>query len=186
MLHVTSDRVKIRLACQMTVGDRRHSGVVLNVSPGGLFVQTNAKPGAGDPVEVALHVPGQNEGMSLDASVVWKRVVPARLTTVAHGGVGLRLLFPPERYYQFLADTATTHRPEVAPPGPVAAQVGAPASHRAPAVASEESKTRYRVRISQGPRTRTLRVEALTTDDARRDALAKAGSGWKVVDVQPV
>ena len=85
------------------MGAQRHSGLVLNVSPGGLFVQTHARPTSGDSVRVALNVPGGATAMELDATVVWKRVVPASLLRVAQGGVGLCLVNPPEGYYQLLA-----------------------------------------------------------------------------------
>ena len=155
-MHETTNRVRMRLSCEVSVGERRHSGLVLNVSPGGLFVQTHAKPTSGDAVRVGLHVPGCAEAMTLDATVVWKRVVPASLIRVAQGGVGLRLLNPPEGYYQFLA--AAARFPE---------SRGRPAS--------------FKVRVSRGQRSRIVSVAAASETRAREIALESAGAGWKVI-----
>ena len=188
-MHGLGNRMKMRLACEVEVDGRRHSGLVLNVSPGGLFVQTNAKPTSGDRIHVALSVPGQPANLALDAAVVWKRVVPASLLTVAQGGVGLRLLNPPEDYYQFLADTTESRLPgstrgsalpKASAPSPRAA--GVPDS---PVPASEEAcagKLVYRVRVILGQRSRTITVAASCESEAHAMALSKAGEGaWRVV-----
>ena len=117
-MYGTSNRVKMRIVCAVSLGEQRHSGLVLNVSPSGLFVQTHAKPLSGDTVRVALNVPGAAEAMVLDATVVWKRVVPAGLVPVAQGGVGLCLVSPPEGYYQFLADVVHARDPRLVPTPP--------------------------------------------------------------------
>ena len=99
----------MRIACEVSVGAQRHSGLVLNVSPGGLFVRTHAKPKYGSAIRVALNVPGNSEAIALEATVVWKRIVPSGLLPVAQGGVGVSLVNPPEGYYQFLAAAVNTH-----------------------------------------------------------------------------
>jgi len=184
----SSDRVKLRLPCEVSVGARRHAGIVLNVSPGGLFVQTFAKPTSGHPVRVALNVPGHSDAMTLDATVVWKRVVPAGFLRVAQGGVGLSLVNAPEDYYQFLATTVRPpgREPAAAPLGTAGSAQGA-AIERSGAGAEEpaaESAGAYRVRVSLGPRSRTLTVRASSEARARETALERAGAGWKVIGSQ--
>ncbi len=197
-MHGISNRVKMRIACEVSVRASRHSGLVLNVSPSGLFVQTVARPTSGETVQIALKVPGRPESMALDATVVWKRVVPASLLRVAQGGVGLNLVNPPESYYQFLAN-AVRCNDSTRKPGPIAAASTVPAStqprvQRAPiSVAEVEPNTTaeacqangqptaYRVRVSLGQRSRIVTVSAASETRAREIALERAGTGWKVI-----
>ena len=37
-----AERVKTRLTCVLIIGDRRHPGIVLDISETGLFIQTSA------------------------------------------------------------------------------------------------------------------------------------------------
>jgi len=193
-MYGSSDRVKMRIACEVSVGAQRHSGLVLNVSPSGLFVQTHAKPTAGDPIRVALNVPGAADAMALDATVVWKRVVPAGLVRVAQGGVGVCLLNPPEGYYQFLASALRARNSRPAPE-PITARAGKPKDSpipEAPAAAEDGDvagraeaslRTRpYRVRVSHGQRSRIVTVSATSEAHAREIALGRVGEGWKVIE----
>lgn len=191
-MHVSSNRVKMRISCEVSVGARRHAGLVLNVSPGGLFIQTFAKPTSGDTVRVALNVPGNRDAMSLDATVVWKRVVPGGLLRVAQGGVGLSLVNPPEGYYQFLAATArsadrepTPAMPTAAKPAPSAPTPAAPIASTAASGAdgSERSERAdsYKVRVRLGQRSRIVTVSAASKARAHEIALERVGAGWKVI-----
>ncbi len=187
-MHGSSNRVKMRIACEVSVGACRHSGLVLNVSPGGLFIQTGARPTSGDPVRIALNVPGRSEAMALDATVVWKRVVPASLLRVAQGGVGLSLVNPPEGYYQFLAAAMRTHAQKRNPastqePTRSEPTSAAPIDPSAGAEACETSKRSdsYTVRVSLGQRSRIVTVSAASEKRARVIALERAGTGWKVI-----
>lgn len=96
-------RVARRMPCNLTVTGRRHSGVVLNVSPRGLFVQTNAKIQPGESVEVSLCAPTHSQTIELSATVVWRRLVPQQLVSVAHGGCGLRIQHATESFYEYLS-----------------------------------------------------------------------------------
>jgi Tfp pilus assembly protein PilZ len=188
----------MRISCEVSVGARRHSGLVLNVSPSGLFVQTVARPTSGDTVQVALNVPGRAEFMTLDATVVWKRAVPAGLLRVAQGGVGLCLVNPPEGYYQFLADAARSPEPSrvpvSAPPVPAnststqepARSETAVALASAPNAAAEACETNgqstaYKVHVSLGQRSRIVAVSAPSETRACEIALERAGAGWKII-----
>ncbi len=91
------------MVCTVTIGGRRHSGVVLDVSARGLFIQTNAKPTADEPVMVEMSVPNQKETLRLNARVRRVKVVPPQLLTVAQGGLGLEVENAPEAFYALLA-----------------------------------------------------------------------------------
>lgn len=85
-----SARRRRRLACEIHAAGRRHAGLVVDLSAGGLFVQTQAclVPGAA----VRLRVRGERGEIPLEAAVVRLRSVPLRLASVARGGLGLRLV----------------------------------------------------------------------------------------------
>ncbi len=96
-------RIRKRLPCRLRVTGRQHAGMVLNVSPRGLFVQTHAQAEPGDSVELDLQVPSFREPIPLRARVVWRRVVPQQLRNVAEGGLGVRIENATEPYYRFLS-----------------------------------------------------------------------------------
>ena len=50
-------RVRKRIPCELAVGGDRHRGLVLNVSRGGLYVQTHAEAQVGSLVGVDLAPP---------------------------------------------------------------------------------------------------------------------------------
>ena len=96
-----SPRRKKRLACRMMIRGGSYSGVVLDISPTGMFVQTTAKPNPLDYIEVHLTLPGETEPLVMQAKVARKKVVPTQLMAVAHGGIGLQLISPPQAYREF-------------------------------------------------------------------------------------
>ena len=72
---------KKRVPCRLQITGGSHAGMVLNVSRGGLFVQTTAGASPGEAVHLEL-APGEGEPLALDARVVWRRVVAPHLRTV--------------------------------------------------------------------------------------------------------
>lgn len=164
------NRKKRRMPCQLQVGSSWHSGLVLDLSPSGLFVQTTAKTRPGQRIEL-LMAAESGEEMALEVEVVRKKVVPARLLALAQGGVGVKIARAPESYFRFLTHLGLggpALPPEAAEPAPDA--------------------MRFRVRISQtsGSRTRRVEVCAADADEAGARALAELGEGWKVFDVEPL
>jgi hypothetical protein len=168
-------RYRRRVPCELVHESGRHPGLVLNVSRGGLFVQTGARALPGARVRVALSPSLADPAIALEARVVWKRVASPRLQSFAHGGVGLCIELAPESWYRFLA--------RLAEPG--AASVSRLASPSPPCPAG--ALRRYRVRVGQrdGPRSRILVVEAASPAEAQRRALEGAGAGWSVLGVEP-
>lgn len=200
-----ADRTRRRLPCALFVDKRRHAGVVLDLSASGVFVQTSATPGTGERVTLECHLPGDPQPSRLETRVARRNLVPARLRTVAHGGLGLRIESAPETYYSFVARLL---REEVAratkPAKPVVAAEPAAAPPRRRPVSKlqrqarelalrralgprvpEERKYGYRLRVQQGTRSRLLTVEAACEEQARADALAQLGEGWQIVSCEP-
>ena len=165
-------RVSKRMTCAVSVGEQRYSGVVLNVSQGGMFVQTTASPQAGTSVGIELNPPGERPVIPVEAQVVWRRVVPRQLRASAHGGVGIRIVQADENYYQALAEWL---------PAAASSAVGPEAAPAEPGIAY-----RVRVRAPNGPRTRWVEVEAASAVAARELALEETGDDWAVLDVELV
>lgn len=168
-------RIAKRMPCAVQVGQRRYSGVVLNLSQGGLFIQTNANAGRGSDVGLELQAPGERAGISLSGTVAWRKVVPGQLRQVAGGGFGLRILQADERYYSALARWMRLDED-------VAADA-LPAEEPVSAAAEAQPSWRVRVRAASSPRSRTVTVEAASAVEAREKALAHVGSCWHVIEI---
>jgi hypothetical protein len=167
-------RTKRRMACRLIVGRQRFSGVVLDVSSTGIFVQTTAKPSPRDPVTVELSVPGHREPIRLETDVARLFMVPAQLITVAQGGVGLRIRNAPEAFFGLLEQLQVDRQAEPSTPLESGEELELPG----------EARRRYRVRMTQlgRARTRTLRVVAGSSEEAAELACAESGEGWKVLE----
>ena len=96
-------RVPKRIACDLNIAGLRCSGLVLNVSPNGLFIQTNAQASSGLDVSVSFTPPHEEEEVQLRGVVVWRRSVPRQLVGTARGGLGVRITEASENFYSFLA-----------------------------------------------------------------------------------
>lgn len=182
------------MPCKVHAEGRQHNGIVLDLSGSGLFIQTSAKLPPGSQVRIDLSLPDDEAVMTVE--VVRRKQVPAQLLTVAHGGIGVRILSAPESYYQFLQDVQDRERQqaarEQAPSAGAADRAPAPAAARAAAVPAPESpappappQPRFRVRVHQidGIRSRSLVVGAASAEEASRSAAQELGDGWKVVAV---
>ncbi len=171
-------RFRRRMACELIADGRPQRAIVLDVSSTGMFVQTSTRLVPGTPVDLQLRFEANDEPIAIRARVVRHRAVPANLTSIAQGGIGLRIVDAPPSFYERLRgqdDDAATERN---PAGPVA---------RRPAPAPAPSGPRFRVRVKQtdGPRSRIVDVAAETADAARAMALAELGSGWEALGADP-
>ena len=174
-------RFRRRMACELIADGRPQRAIVLDVSSTGMFVQTSTRLLPGTPVELQLRFEPNDEPMAIRARVVRHRSVPANLTSVAQGGIGLRILEAPPSFYEGLRtrdDDAANPRTTT---GPGALQPLAP-----PAPAPSTPRFRVRVKQTDGPRSRMLDVAAETADAARTMALAQLGSGWEALGAEPV
>ena len=186
------ERKRRQMPCTLMLDGRHHGGLILDVSPGGLYIQSSAKIKPGDQLEIQMTIPGVDDRLQLQVEVVRKVIVPARLLKIAHGGVGVRIINAPEAYYQFMDDLGVTEDAGTSKLEQLENRRAKSAA--ASAVAEAESKSeptpkaedepsapqpQFRVRIkqSQGPRSRTISVEADSEDDAKRSMLrARVGS----------
>ena len=95
-------RTQCRIACEVQISSDRASGTVLDVSEGGLSVQTTIEAEEGDVVLLHLRVPGEREGLELE-SIVWRtRSVKDRRTGERFSVLGLMLSKAPEVYFKLL------------------------------------------------------------------------------------
>ncbi len=196
-------RVKKRVSCTIISGGRRYTGVCLDVSPQGVFVQTSAKLDPGTTVDLELGI-GPEEALQMQARVARSKLVPAELRSIAKGGLGLHIDLPPEEYFRFyakLSGTDLTGGPNERRRAPrcdedqdkTSAEAGISAKPKKkklpPRMAPPQPKLRYRVRLAQvsgGTRTRSVTVECNTIDDARDRALQTVDGDWKVLKIDPV
>lgn len=105
-------RIRKRISCDLQVGDRRFSGLVLDLSETGLFIQTVARPLPGARVRLGLTGGRLGEPLQLEARVARTRLVPPQLRTVARGGLGIHLERPPDAYLEFLEELRNPPKPE--------------------------------------------------------------------------
>ncbi len=99
-------RIKRRVNCEVSVDGQRHVGVVLDLSPGGFFVQTRAAPPIGADIVVHLRRTS-SDGVEVQAKVANRKATPPRLASVARGGIGCQLTAPPETYFALLEALTT-------------------------------------------------------------------------------
>jgi hypothetical protein len=191
------ERKRRQMPCTLTLDGRNHGGLILDVSPGGLFIQSSAKMKPGDQLELQTTLPGVEGRVRMQVEVVRKVIVPAQLLKIAHGGVGVRIVNAPEAYYKFMDDLGVTadagvskieqlenRRTKSAVAPPVAGAEPEPEAEQKPP--APQPQFRVRIKQSQGPRSRTIGVEADSEEDARRQALHAAGAGWSVLGVERV
>jgi Tfp pilus assembly protein PilZ len=169
-MHAAADpRFKKRVPCRLQFSGSTYSGMVLNLSRRGLFVQTSAGAGPGDPVHLDLAVTGA-EPCPIDARVVWRRVVAAHLRTVSTGGMGLHIQYANDSFFGFVAGLAAT---EPAEAGTEATRTALP-------------RYRVRLRLAASPRTRIVTIAAADGAEARERARQLAGAEWAVLDLEVI
>lgn len=177
----TLERSKRRMPCRVHAEGRQHNGIVLDLSGSGLFIQTSAKLMPGVHVQIDLSLPGGDAPMTVE--VVRRKQVPAQLLTVAHGGIGVRILSAPEAYYRFLQEVQEREKQQAA-----REQASSVSGATSVPTSTAPSGPRFRVRVSQtsGIRSRTLVVAAASAEAASHSTQRELGDEWKVVAVEPV
>lgn len=166
-MHTAADpRFKKRVPCRLQVTGTAHSGMVLNVSRGGLFVQTTAGASPGDSVHLDLAV-GDADPLPVDARVVWRRVVAPHLRTVSTGGMGLHVQYASDAWFGFVGGLAASGFVD---------EDGAEPRAAGPSF-------RVRLRLSGSPRTRILTVAAADEGEARERVRSLVDAHWVVLDL---
>ena len=178
------ERKKRRMPCDLIHAGKQHSGLVLDVSPGGLFIQTTASVNLGDRIDVRLSIPGEAQKALLQVEVMRRVAVPARLVSVAHGGIGVRILNAPEAYYRFMGSLGIR-----TDPGDFKGRSGQAAKSRtaldtAPVPKQPEFCFRVRVKQKDGPRSRVIEIQAESEEEAQSEALVDLGDAWQVLAVE--
>ena len=94
-------RFRKRVPCRLWVGKSSYSGIVLNLSRQGMFIQTRAGIKAGGWINMNLR--GEIE---VQVQVVWRSQIPRALHSAAGGGVGVHIVGAAEGYYELLVEAA--------------------------------------------------------------------------------
>ena len=169
-MQTASDRrYRKRLPCRLAVPNGAYSGLVLNLSRGGLFVQTSAAASPGEAVHLDLSL-GDADAVGLDTRVVWRRVVAPHLRSVSQGGMGVHIQYANDAYFGFVARLAE----------------GPAADEPAPARSVAGPAFRVRLRLAGGSRTRVLTVTGADEAAARERARQQAGAQWAVLDLERI
>jgi hypothetical protein len=201
-------RTKKRMSCEINVNDARYSGIVLDVSATGLFVQTNLKPNPGTVATLRLSLPGEKEPVVMKARVARKKMVPRELLAVAGGGAGFAITEPAEAYLDFVAEMSPEHAEAVARARakggsrPGTSAKGARSPERSGAAGArplersggakaaggrrEEAPKRFRihaVETSTGRKNSYL-VTCATEQEASDQVLEQLGEEWKVLFIE--
>ena len=191
------ERIKVRFPCDLAFGRRRASGMVMDLSAGGLSVAADKMLDQGENVFVRLHPKGRP---SIDVeALVWNvRAVKSGGKGKAVARLGLVLSEAPDEFLELLKSKTPAR---VAKPRPPArsAKSAKPAKRRSrePDVAMEvepeavlvtppppaERRFRARVKQSGGNRTRTILVFATSAEDAAEKALAEVEPGWILLEI---
>ncbi len=95
-------RTKCRIPCEVQSSSARAGGTVLDVSEGGLSVQTTIEAQEGDVLLLHLSVPGEREPLELESFVWCTRPVRSRSTGERCSILGLMLSKAPESYFKLL------------------------------------------------------------------------------------
>lgn len=176
-----SDRTKRRTPCTFTLHGRHQNAFVLDLSRSGMFIQTSADADPGDRIDIEVVFDGKVLPMHVE--VARRKKVPPQLLTVAHGGIGVRILSAPEGYYEMLGELS----------GPSREVRGGSRGSAGPAPAADarvatEPDPNFRVRVAQvkGTRSRTLRVYGRDEADARERVGEDLGEEWKILEVSPL
>ena len=185
------ERIKVRFPCDLAFGSERASGMVMDVSAGGLSVATDRIADQGESVFVRLHPKGRP---SIDVeALVWNiRAVKRGGKGKASARLGLVLSEAPDEFLGLLksktpARVAKPPKPDRSAkrrsPEPDVAKEAEPETVLQTPPPPAERRYRARVKQSGGNRTRTILVFATSAEDAAEKALAEVEPGWILLEV---
>jgi len=181
------ERIKVRFPCDLAFGSKRASGMVMDLSAGGLSVASDRKAEQGESVFVRLHPKGRP---SIDVeALVWNvRTVKSRGKGKTSARLGLVLSEAPDEFLELLKSKAPTRVAKPLPPARSAERrppEPEPEPETAPEIEPPLAERRFRARVKQSDstRTRVILVFAVSAEDAAEKALAEAGTGWSLLEV---
>jgi len=175
--HKRSKRVKRRITCELVIEGKRYSGIMLDVSATGMFVQTAVSAGVNQEVEVHLAATRTTPELTVRGRVARGRRVPPQLLAAAGGGLGLRIIDAPPGFAQLV-----TGDDEAPSPACSSRELTRPPK-------SDEKRDvpqrRFQVRLQAigSTRSRLVKVQCADAKAARVEACRVVGSGWEAVDV---
>jgi len=181
------ERIKVRFPCDLAFGRERASGIVMDLSAGGLSVAADRNVDQGESIFVRLHPKGRP---SIDVeALVWNvRSVKSRGKGKASARLGLVLSEAPDEFLELLKSKAPT--PVAKPRRPARSARGRTpepdaANEAEPETAPPPAERRFRARVKQSDttRTRVILVFAASAEDAGEKALTEAGTGWGLLKV---
>jgi uncharacterized protein YndB with AHSA1/START domain len=175
----SSNRVKRRITVGLRVGGQQHHGIVLDVSPTGLFVATTSPIQPGSELVVEFSAPDGGTAFEVRARVARRRRVPQNLQSYEAPGIGLQLIDPPPEFARLLAGGRSEEGGADADEAEEAEKAPAPPAPVLPSF-------RLRLRQTGSPRSRTLRIEAADEAAARARAAPELAKGWEIVEIQRV
>ncbi len=156
-----SDRVepryKKRIPCRIAGEDGSYSGMILNLSRTGLFIQTRAGTKPGSEVSLNLAPDLQPDAIQLRTRVVWQRKATSSLTLP--GGIGVEIQNEPTSYLE-LINTVMGN--------------------------SLEPEFRVRISKEGSPRSWTMTFRCNSEEEARSLALEGMGPDEKILELAPI
>jgi hypothetical protein len=185
-------RERKRLLCEIRLNESRYSGIAIDVSATGLFVQTSVKPNPGEKVEIRLSLPGCTEPVVMTARVARKKMVPAQLLTLAQGGVGLALVTPDDAYLDFVATMSLEHAEAVARLRAAAARSAGGGATKADSGPVERNAPpppkRFRIHAVESATGKKNAYLATCSNEAEacEELLKQLGEAWQVLFVERV
>jgi len=147
-----SVRIKRRQTCELALAGRRYRGIVLDLSETGVFVQTEAAPAPGAPLQLRFYA-GDGTSFEVEASVARRQVAPPQLAGVVRGGLGLRVHTPPPAYFELLGqdEAEAAHRSEARAAAAARREASPPPTAGVAAPAAQRSVARTTVRSAMRP-----------------------------------
>lgn len=105
----TIGRLDGRFACTLHSELGEHHGIVLNLSPQGIFVKTSAKLEPGTKLRLTLKPP-RCEEFDVFGEVARKQTVPPRLRAISDQGIGIHFTSPPPEPFFALYSRSVARR----------------------------------------------------------------------------
>lgn len=102
-------RFILRVAVILDQSGSLTSGFAVNISSGGLFIDTDADCEVGETIRVQLRLPTMDHSMALDAQVMWRREEPKDGLPM---GIGVSFIDPPEVALNGVALFISEHDPK--------------------------------------------------------------------------
>jgi len=171
-----SARIPCRFPCEIVGAHAKASGVVLDVSEGGLSVQTEVAFETGDSLQLRLQPPGCAE-IGVEGMVWHARRVRQRQSGEVRSVLGLMLSEAPDEYGKLVSK---------APPREDRADSDSRAGARRRTHESPTELRAFHIRLKHrsGPRTRVLSLSAQSETEARTLALRELADEWELLEIR--